>query len=196
MTLEEALEQVRLLTAERDAANAQVTAITKERDSVRAKLTQATTDLQTVRAEATTAAEKAASEHEAALAVLSAQHADALATASTSATRELVAAEAKALAATMGMRDPTDAVRLLDLTAFTRAQDGAITGLAEAVGALKESKGYLFGGASAPPSTSGAPPASAPALPPMGGTTFNAVTATDAECKARASQLGINLAEI
>lgn len=194
MTLEEALEQIRLLTAERDAASAQATALTKERDSARSKLAQATTDLQTARTEASTAAEQATTSHAAALAALTTQHEEALAAATSGALRDIVASEAKAIAATMGMRDPADAVRLLDLSAYTRAEDGTITGLTEALGALKESKAYLFGAASAPASTSAAPPPASPAS--TGAVAFNAVTATDSERKARAAQLGINLADI
>ena len=196
MTLEEALEQVRLLTAERDAANAQLTAITKERDTVRGKLAQATTDLQVAQSESAANAERVAAEHAAAVAALNEQHTAALTAATTGATRDLVAAEAKALAATLGMRDPSDAVRLLDLSSFSRGEDGSITGLSEAVTGLRESKAYLFGAPGAPASTSAAPPAAAPPASATGGAAFNAVTATDQERRARAAQLGINPANI
>ncbi len=74
----------------------------------------------------------------------------------------LIAAEVKGVGADMGLLDADAAARLMEPDAVTVDAQGAVTGVREALAALKGSKGYLFGqparGAWAQPMGGGAQP--------------------------------------
>lgn len=57
----------------------------------------------------------------------------------------LIAAEVKSAGAEMGLIDPDAALMMIDRTRVKVDADGKVTGVKEALEALKGSKGYLFG---------------------------------------------------
>lgn len=80
----------------------------------------------------------------------------------------LIRANAEAAATRLGAVDAKDAVRLMDLSSVTVADDGSFVGLDEVVAAAKESKGYLFAEAAKPGSVTGNT-VSSPAPKPVSG---------------------------
>ena len=58
--------------------------------------------------------------------------------------RRLLAAEVKSVGAELGLLDPEVALTLIDPSALTVGEDGAVTGVREALESLKQRKGYLF----------------------------------------------------
>lgn len=57
----------------------------------------------------------------------------------------LLAAEVKTVGTELGLLDGEVALKLMDAAALTVAEDGTVGGVREALTALKQSKGYLFG---------------------------------------------------
>jgi len=66
-------------------------------------------------------------------------------------TARMIAAEMRAVGLEYGLLDANDAMRLVDTTAFEVSDDGTVTGVKEAIEALKTSKPYLFKVAEAAP---------------------------------------------
>jgi hypothetical protein len=93
--------------------------------------------------EAAAAAAKATADAEAAKAAAAAEAAAAKAAAEQAANDRIIRAELKAEAIKAGMVD-LDGLKLADLTAVKLDEQGNVTGAAEMLAALKESKPYLF----------------------------------------------------
>ncbi|RFD19235.1 hypothetical protein DY926_12370 [Komagataeibacter melaceti] len=113
------------------------------------------------------------------------------ATARTRASRAVIRAEARAMAARMGAVEPADVVRLVDLSAVTLAEDGTPQGLDHVLEAARESRAYLF---TPPQPASGAASGTTAAGPaPRAGdpTPFDARTAGARDVKAAASAAGL-----
>lgn len=66
------------------------------------------------------------------------------ATAEEQRTRQLLRTQVIAAAAKAGLNDPEDAVRMLDTSEMTVADDGTVDGLEQALGALLKAKPYLI----------------------------------------------------
>ena len=66
------------------------------------------------------------------------------ATAETQRTQQLLRTQVISAAAKAGLNDPEDAVRMLDTSEMTVADDGTVDGLEQALGALLKAKPYLI----------------------------------------------------
>ncbi|GAN86138.1 phage scaffolding protein [Komagataeibacter intermedius] len=109
----------------------------------------------------------------------------------TRASRAVIRAEARAMAARMGAVEPADVVRLVDLSAVTLSEDGAPQGLDTIMQAARESRAYLF---TTPQPASGAATgttASGPAPRAGDPAPFDARTAGARDVKAAASAAGL-----
>ena len=71
------------------------------------------------------------------------------------ANERLVAAEVKAVGATLGLLDTDVALALIDRKKITVKDDGSVEGVKDALEALKASKSYLFGAKSEPAKKTG-----------------------------------------
>ncbi|MCE2563651.1 phage scaffolding protein [Komagataeibacter sp. FNDCF1] len=112
-------------------------------------------------------------------------------TARTRASRAVIRAEARAMAARMGAVEPADVVRLVDLSAVTLTEDGTPQGLDTIMEAARESRAYLF---TPPRPASGADTgttASGPAPRAGDPVAFDARTAGARDVKAAASAAGL-----
>ncbi|MDD3212945.1 MAG: hypothetical protein PHY64_04700 [Eubacteriales bacterium] len=67
-----------------------------------------------------------------------------LAAITASATRRLLLAEVKSIGSELGLLDADVALRLIDPDALSVEEDGSVTGVREALDALKQDKKYLF----------------------------------------------------
>ncbi|KON63798.1 hypothetical protein KOEU_27050 [Komagataeibacter europaeus] len=112
-------------------------------------------------------------------------------TARTRASRAVIRAEARAMAARMGAVEPADVVRLVDLSAVTLADDGTPQGLDAIMQAARDNRAYLF---TTPQPASGAAigtTASGPAPRAGDPAPFDARTAGTRDVKAAANAAGL-----
>ncbi|MBS1050485.1 phage scaffolding protein [Gluconobacter japonicus] len=132
--LERARADIKAIRAELKDAHADVDRARKERDGFKGQLETQKNAFEAQLAEAKTASEKATADHEAALTQLK-----------TAGERAVMEAQAETLATRLGAHNPADVVRLVDLSAVKRGEDGKFEGLAEALEAAKTERAYLFG---------------------------------------------------
>lgn len=106
--------------------------------------------------------------------------------ATSAADQRIIRAEMKAEAIKLGMVD-LDGLKLADLSTVKLDDKGEVVGAAEMLAALKESKPYLFAEPTKTTITPKEPPQKKDPEP------FNAKKATEAELKAKARELGLNI---
>lgn len=142
--------EMKTIRGERDAAVTERDDAIKSRDGYKGQIEKQRAEYEGKLADQTKAADDARSEAEKALSGLR-----------EASDRAVIEAEAKAGATRLGAHSPADLVRLLDLSGVARGEDGAVTGLDEALAAAKEARGYMFGEAPKPGAETGttaAPP--------------------------------------
>lgn len=132
--LSRARADLKALRSEFKEAQADADRLRKERDGFKGQLETQKNAFEAQLAEAKTASEKATADHEAAVAQLK-----------TAGERAVMEAQAETLATRLGAHNPADVVRLVDLSAVKRGEDGKFEGLAEALEAAKTERAYLFG---------------------------------------------------
>ncbi|HJP68274.1 MAG TPA: hypothetical protein VJ846_05175 [Sphingomicrobium sp.] len=159
-----------------------VTELRQENASYRTRAIEAERKAQEADARATKAAEEAEAK-----AKKAAEEADAKVKEShTASEQRIIRAELKAEALKAGMVD-LDGLKLADLSSIKIDEKGEVTGAAELMATLKESKPYLFKGATSSTTHAGDPPPKKKPEP------FDARTATPEERKAKAREMGIKI---
>ncbi|NVN02200.1 MULTISPECIES: phage scaffolding protein [Asaia] len=132
--LERARADLKTLRAELKGVQEDADRARKERDGFKGQMEKQRAEQDAKLAEAAAANDALRAENETAMTELR-----------SAGDKALMHAKAEAIATRLGAHDPADVVRLLDLSAVKRSEDGAFEGLAEVLEAAKESKAYLFG---------------------------------------------------
>lgn len=193
-TVEELQTQLDETKRALSVAQQDVTRIGKERDSLQEKFVASEAKAETLRTEFATKTKEAETAHKSALKAAEDTSKTSMEELRKSSTQSIIHAEARAQAAMAGMRDPADAARMLDMAGVAMDKDGKITGLSEAMTALKESKGYLFAEPVKTDTQKGTTTQPTPPAPAQrsGEAGFSATTASKDEVSARARELGLS----
>lgn len=119
---------------ERDAAVQDRDHARNEATGLRGRITTLENDFSTYKTEAEANSTRAKAEYD-----------QAIATTKTESDRAVIAAEVRVEAVKAGVHNPSDFVKLVDLSALKRGEDGGVQGLSDLIAQQRKDRAYLFG---------------------------------------------------